>query len=292
MHCSSPVASSHGLLTTMALQPGPEAAPQYALEGECASLAAMAASTLMMFSAVGPGHQSQQPPAVCAGSIAIAGAGVSWLRDKLQVTPLAAQMHNARRHCAGWSPLAVGPSIEALRASPTAQVISSAAESEELAASVGDTAGVYFVPAFSGLLAPRWRSDARGVIVGLTSYSTKASAVTLGVPPPRRTAPDLMLALPQWGLMQGAPLPPSISVNAGSLAAMLQAQQEVHPTTSASAWGPGLLFRQAGRRLHVWTPCGAGAHRAGHAGGDVLPDTGGGGRYVPRCRPGAPRGEA
>jgi FGGY family of carbohydrate kinases, C-terminal domain len=45
---------------------------------------------------------------------------------------------------------------------------------------VEDTAGVYFVPAFSGLLAPRWRSDARGVIVGLTSYSTKVSAVTLG----------------------------------------------------------------------------------------------------------------
>jgi glycerol kinase len=143
-------------------------------------LAAVAASTLMTFSAVWPGHQSQQPPAVCAGSIAIAGAGVSWLRDKLQVMQPAVQMHNARKHCVGMTPLAVVPSIEAPRASPTAQVISSAAESEELAASVEDTAGVYFVPAFSGLLAPRWRSETRGVIVGLTSYSTKASAVTLG----------------------------------------------------------------------------------------------------------------
>jgi FGGY family of carbohydrate kinases, C-terminal domain len=51
---------------------------------------------------------------------------------------------------------------------------------------VEDTAGVYFVPAFSGLLAPRWRSDARGVIVGLTSYSTKASSVTFECRQPRR----------------------------------------------------------------------------------------------------------
>lgn len=39
------------------------------------------------------------------------------------------------------------------------------------------TAGVFFVPAFSGLLAPQWRSDARGVILGLSSYSTRAHIV-------------------------------------------------------------------------------------------------------------------
>lgn len=53
---------------------------------------------------------------------------------------------------------------------------SSLQESESIAASVPDSAGVYFVPAFNGLLAPHWRDDARGVIVGLTQYSTKASA--------------------------------------------------------------------------------------------------------------------
>ncbi|CAB4530898.1 unannotated protein [freshwater metagenome] len=53
-------------------------------------------------------------------------------------------------------------------------IISNAAETEELASSVADTAGVYFVPAFSGLFAPYWRSDARGVIVGLTRAATKA----------------------------------------------------------------------------------------------------------------------
>ena len=52
--------------------------------------------------------------------------------------------------------------------------MSSAPEIETLAASVPDNGGVYIVPAFSGLYAPYWRSDARGVIVGLTSYVTKA----------------------------------------------------------------------------------------------------------------------
>ncbi|NEW48370.1 FGGY-family carbohydrate kinase, partial [Nocardia cyriacigeorgica] len=46
--------------------------------------------------------------------------------------------------------------------------------SESLAAQVADNGGVYFVPAFSGLFAPHWRSDARGAIVGLTRYATNA----------------------------------------------------------------------------------------------------------------------
>jgi glycerol kinase len=70
------------------------------------------------------------------GSIAITGALVQWLRDNLGL-------------------------------------ISTSAEIEELAASVEDNGGVYFVPAFSGLFAPYWRSDARGVIAGLTRYVTK-----------------------------------------------------------------------------------------------------------------------
>ncbi|HEX9978535.1 MAG TPA: FGGY-family carbohydrate kinase, partial [Acidimicrobiia bacterium] len=43
---------------------------------------------------------------------------------------------------------------------------------EALAAGVADNGGVYFVPAFNGLFAPYWRSDARGVITGLTRYAT------------------------------------------------------------------------------------------------------------------------
>lgn len=67
------------------------------------------------------------------GSIAITGALVQWLRDNLGL-------------------------------------IKQSSEIEELAASVKDNGGIYFVPAFSGLFAPHWRSDARGVIVGLTRY--------------------------------------------------------------------------------------------------------------------------
>ncbi|WP_287156095.1 glycerol kinase GlpK [Chloroflexus sp.] len=77
-------------------------------------------------------------PAVYAleGSIAITGALVQWLRDNLGL-------------------------------------ITSSAEVEALANLVEDNGGIYFVPAFSGLFAPYWRSDARGVIVGLTRYVNK-----------------------------------------------------------------------------------------------------------------------
>lgn len=80
-----------------------------------------------------------ESPAVYAleGSIAIAGALVQWLRDNLGI-------------------------------------ISTSAEVETLAKTVEDSAGVYFVPAFSGLYAPYWKDSARGVIAGLTRYVTKA----------------------------------------------------------------------------------------------------------------------
>jgi glycerol kinase len=93
------VASERGLLTTVAYQAADDPA-RYALEG----------------------------------SVAIAGAGVQWLRDNLRL-------------------------------------IDSASEVEELATSVTDNGGVYLVPAFSGLFAPHWRADARGVIVGLTQFA-------------------------------------------------------------------------------------------------------------------------
>ena len=74
------------------------------------------------------------------GSVAGAGSCIQWLRDKLRV-------------------------------------LASTKESEEMASSVSDTGGVMFVPAFSGLLAPHWRPDARGVIVGLTLQSSRAHVV-------------------------------------------------------------------------------------------------------------------
>jgi len=74
---------------------------------------------------------------VLEGSIAVTGAAVQWLRDQLGL-------------------------------------IDTAADVEALAQSVPDNGGVYFVPAFSGLFAPYWRDDARGVIVGLTAYARAA----------------------------------------------------------------------------------------------------------------------
>ena len=70
------------------------------------------------------------------GSVAVGGSLIQWLRDQLGV-------------------------------------LRTAAESEKLASEVDDSAGVVIVPAFSGLFAPRWRADARGVITGLTRFADR-----------------------------------------------------------------------------------------------------------------------
>jgi len=79
----------------------------------------------------------RKPVYALEGSIAVTGSAVQWLRDQLGI-------------------------------------ISGASETETLARQVEDNGGIYFVPAFSGLFAPYWRSDARGVIVGLSRYNTNA----------------------------------------------------------------------------------------------------------------------
>jgi len=85
------------------------------------------------------GYKFGDQPAVYAleGSIAITGALIQWLRDNLGI-------------------------------------IKESSDVEALAASVQDNGGIYFVPAFSGLFAPYWRSDARGAIVGMTRYVNNA----------------------------------------------------------------------------------------------------------------------
>ena len=96
------VDSSHGLVTTVAYQLGPNSPAVYALEG----------------------------------SVAVAGTAIKWLRDNLKL-------------------------------------IKDVHECEHLAESVFSTGDVYFVPAFTGLYAPYWRKDARGIICGLTAFTTK-----------------------------------------------------------------------------------------------------------------------
>ncbi|XP_065347191.1 glycerol kinase-like isoform X2 [Cloeon dipterum] len=100
------VQSQHGLLTTVGYKFGPKSPAVYALEG----------------------------------SVAVAGASATWLRDNMGI-------------------------------------LQDVAETETLASSVEDTADVYFVPAFSGLFAPYWRKDARGALCGLTHYTRKAHIV-------------------------------------------------------------------------------------------------------------------
>jgi glycerol kinase len=94
------------------------------------------ASSSGLISTVAYQISGQEAVYALEGSIATTGALIQWLRDNLGI-------------------------------------ISSASEVEELALGVEDNGDVYFVPAFSGLFAPHWRPDARGVIVGLTRFATK-----------------------------------------------------------------------------------------------------------------------
>jgi glycerol kinase len=93
-------------------------------------------STAGLITTVAYQIDDEPPHYALEGSIAIAGALVQWLRDNLKL-------------------------------------IAKSSEVEALARSVADNGDVYFVPAFSGLFAPYWKDDARGVLVGLTRYANR-----------------------------------------------------------------------------------------------------------------------
>jgi glycerol kinase len=90
-----------------------------------------------LLTTMGYAFDGAPPMYALEGSVAVTGSAVQWLRDQLEI-------------------------------------IRTAADVEPLAAGVPDSGGIYFVPAFSGLFAPYWRTDARGVIVGLSRFHTKA----------------------------------------------------------------------------------------------------------------------
>jgi glycerol kinase len=118
------------------------------------------ASTNGLLTTVGYQVAGQAPVYALEGSIAVSGSLVQWVRDNLGL-------------------------------------IASASEIEALARTVDDNGGCYFVPAFAGLFAPHWRSDARGVIAGLTGYVTKghiARAVLEAVAWQTREVVDAMAA--------------------------------------------------------------------------------------------------
>jgi len=113
-----------------------------------------------LLTTVGYQIAGEAPVYALEGAIAVAGSLVQWVRDNLGL-------------------------------------ISSAPEIEPLARSVADNGGCYFVPAFAGLFAPHWRSDARGVIAGLTGYVTRghiARAVLEAVAWQTREVVDAMAA--------------------------------------------------------------------------------------------------
>lgn len=108
------------------------------------------------------GYQfGDQPPVYCLeGAIAVTGSAIQWLRDQLRL-------------------------------------IGIAAETEAIAESVPDNGGVYFVPAFSGLFAPYWRSDARGAIVGLSRFNDRAHIVRAALESICYQSRDVAIAMEQ-----------------------------------------------------------------------------------------------
>ena len=111
------------------------------------------------------------------GSVAVTGSLIGWLRDNLGI-------------------------------------IADAAEIEALARSVPDSGDVVFVPAFSGLFAPHWRSDARGVIAGLTAYATRAHIARAALEATAYQVHDLCVAM---AADLGAPLPGELRVDGGMI---------------------------------------------------------------------------
>jgi glycerol kinase len=103
---------------------------------------------------------SEEPRRALEGAIFVTGAAVQWLRDELGL-------------------------------------IATAAESEELARSVDDNGGVYFVPALTGLGAPHWQPQARGTITGLTRGTTKAHLVRAALEAAAYQTRDVLETVPR-----------------------------------------------------------------------------------------------
>jgi glycerol kinase len=153
------------------------------------------------------------------GSVAVAGALIGWLRDNLGI-------------------------------------IADAAEVEALARSVPDSGDVVFVPAFSGLFAPHWRSDARGVIAGLTRYATRGHIARAALEATAYQVYDLGVAM---AADLGRPLPDELRVDGGMIGndLLMQVQADIldrpvvaPPMAETSALGAAYA---AGLAVGFWT---------------------------------------
>jgi glycerol kinase len=160
-------------------------------------------------------------PAVYAleGSVGVAGAAIRWLRDNLGIA-------------------------------------SSYEELDEMAGSVKDSGGVYFVPAFSGLYAPYWRPDARGVICGLTEHSNRAHIARATYEAVSFQVKDILEAMNQEG---GVPLS-SLQVDGGMTSndGLMQLQADilgintVRPSMSETTALGAAMAAGAAAGIDVW----------------------------------------
>jgi glycerol kinase len=192
-------------------------------------------------------YQFGETPAAYAleGSIAITGALIQWLRDSLGL-------------------------------------VREAAEVDALAETVADNGGVYIVPAFSGLYAPYWRADARGIIAGLTRYAGKAHLCRAALEAAAYQTFDVVTAMEQdagvkltalrvdGGMVRSAPL---MQFQADMLGTEVVRPRVTETTALGAAYAAGLAVGlwpdtqalrghwQAERR---WQPAMDGAVRARH----------------------------
>ncbi|MGC8627681.1 MAG: glycerol kinase GlpK [Acidimicrobiales bacterium] len=128
----------------------------------------------------------EQPRYALEGSVAVSGAAVQWLRDQLKI-------------------------------------VQSAGEAEHLARTVPSTEGLYFVPAFSGLFAPYWRPDARGVIVGLSRSHTSAHLARAALEAIAYQTRDVIDAMASGGRAPVSELRADGGVTANELCMQIQA---------------------------------------------------------------------
>jgi glycerol kinase len=187
------------------------------------------------------------PVYVLEGAVAATGALVQWLRDNLGI-------------------------------------ISSAAQIEELARGVDDNGGVYIVPAFSGLFAPHWRDDARGVIVGLTAHSGRGHLARAALEATAWQTADVVEAVNAIAGLQLAELRVDGGMTANELLMQIQAdvlgvpvlRPAVTETTALGAafaaglavgfWGDLDELRARWREERRWQPrMAAGQREAEHA---------------------------
>jgi glycerol kinase len=164
------------------------------------------------------------------GAVFVTGAAIQWLRDGLGL-------------------------------------LESVAESEQLAASLADNGGVYFVPALSGLGAPHWRADARGTIAGLTGATTRAHLARAALEATAYQTADVLASMPSLDLLRadggmtanrwlmqfqadllGLPLETAAEPEQTALGAALLALRERRPSPAGARFEP-LMERETAERL-------------------------------------------